>query len=102
LFLLHHSNLVRSHYSWMLNNADTAPCFFGYPVEGFACDSSAMLPPYEGLALNDTVSSNFPFYDSQVGHSRGSSLHPWTVAEALRYFQPDYSPYTYDDFDMAV
>ncbi len=87
----------------MMNNSDTAECLYGYPVSGFTCTtSSATLPTYVGLALNDTVSDNFPFYDSDVGHSRSNPLSPWTVAEVLHYFQPDYSPYTYGDFDMVL
>ncbi len=104
LFMIHHSNIVRSHYSWMMNNADSAECFYGYPMSGFALNiSGEALPTYLGIGLNDTVSSNFPFTWDDIGHPQdGASATPWTHAEVLFYFQAEYSPYTYDSFELMV
>ena len=98
IFMLHHANLDRNKMSWMSNNEDSSDYFYGFSTVGNVISKSTGKlirvseeggGLYEGIALNDFVSSNWGFTDDDLGISaHASSSELWTHADAGRCGKP--------------
>jgi hypothetical protein len=95
VFFAHHTNLDRYMHSFQRNNADTAPYYYGYPVDGYVYNGN---DDSTEIGLLDTLSSNFCITDEDLQiFIHDDPLTCWKMYEVICYLQYDKAPYTYDE-----
>lgn len=106
IFMFHHANLDRNRLWWMRkhNSVDDVCSYYGFPVSdapiiGPRVDVTGMLE-YEGVLLNDIVSSAWGYTAAQLGLDldtfTGDGDQQLTHADLICWIGPTTAQYTYD------
>eukprot|EP01060_Flectonema_neradi_P022386 TRINITY_DN3063_c0_g1_i4.p1 TRINITY_DN3063_c0_g1~~TRINITY_DN3063_c0_g1_i4.p1 ORF type:complete len:623 (+),score=174.20 TRINITY_DN3063_c0_g1_i4:45-1913(+) len=105
IFMFHHANLDRNKMWYQLRTSSRWSAAWDFPAVGGIKFGFGMMAGqdemFEGINLNEVVSSNWPFTKGQLGlvaDSDASAGDVVTHSDVLCLMSPWNAPYTYDDF----